>query len=216
MWILETVLGPIVWVMQWVLELYMRLLGSTGMAILMLSFSFALLLLPLQRMAARSEQRVSARMQEVDAEVRQLPAELKGEQRFLATEKIYEQYGYHPIQSVALGASFFVMLPVLVSAILLFTGDLLAGQGFLLIDDLAQPDGLLGPVNLLPLLMSAITVVDARLRFRHDAKSQYRFYFIAAVLLVLVYNLAAGLVLYWTGSNIMSLLLSRLRARNTG
>ena len=211
--ILETLLGPVVWLMQWVLELYMGWLASTGVAILLLSFTFALLLLPLQRIAAGSEKRVSARMQLVDADVRQLPAELKGEERFLATEKIYQQHGYHPIQSVALGASFFVMLPVLISAILLFTGDLLAGQSFLLIDDLSQADGLLGPLNLLPLIMSAITVVDARIRFRDDRKSQYRFFIIAVVLLILVYNLAAGLVLYWTGSNIMSLLLSRLRSR---
>ncbi len=36
---------------------------------------------------------------------------------------------------------------------------------------------------------------------------------ISVVLLVIVYNLASGLVLYWTGSNVMSLILSRVKAR---
>ena len=85
-------------------------------------------------------------------------------------------------------------------------------QGFLLIDDLSKPDGLLGPVNILPLVMSGITVVDAQLRFREDPGSARRFYVIAAVLLALTYSLASALVLYWTGSNLMSFAISRFQA----
>lgn len=192
----------------------MRLFSSTGVSILLLSFTFALLLLPLQRIAQRTEQRISEKMKIVDTEVQDLKGELKGEKLFLATEQIYERNDYHPIQSVGMGASFFVMLPVLVSAILLFTGsEAVIDKSFLLITDLSKPDALLGPINVLPLLMSAITVIDAKLRFKDDRKSQYRFFFIASVLLIIVYNLASGLVLYWTGSNIMSLIMSRIRSR---
>ena len=107
-----------------------------------------------------------------------------------------------------MGASFFVMLPVLISAIVLFSGDsILTGKGFLFINDFSKPDHLPGPVSVLPFVMSGITVIDARLRFKNDKKAQYRFYFIAAVLLALVYNLSSGLVPYWTGSNIMSLIM---------
>jgi len=212
MYLLETILSPIVWLMELILDFYIHLSSSTGFSILLLSFTFALLLLPLQRMAQRTEQRISEKMKIVDAEVQDLKGELKGEQLFLATEQIYQRHGYHPIHSVGLGASFFVMLPVLVSAILLFTGsESTAGKSFLVIADLSKPDSLLGPVNVLPLLMSAITIIDAKLRFKDDRKSQYRFFFIATVLLVIVYNLASGLVLYWTGSNIMSLFMSRIR-----
>ena len=99
------------------------------------------------------------------------------------------------------------MLPVLISAILLFTeNSLLDGKGFVFIDNLARPDGLFGPINILPFIMSAITLVDAKLRYKEDRKSQLRFLFIAVVLLVLVYSMPAGLVLYWTGSNIFSLI----------
>jgi membrane protein insertase Oxa1/YidC/SpoIIIJ len=112
------------------------------------------------------------------------------------------------------GASFFVMLPVLVSAILLFTGgEILTDKNFLFIDDLSKPDALWGLINVLPLLMFAITLIDAKLRFKNDRKSQHRFFFISVVLLVIVYNLAAGLVLYWIGSNIMSLMTSRSQSQ---
>ena len=108
--------------MELILDFYVRLFSSTDVSILLLSFTFALLLLPLQRIAQRTERRISEKMKIVDTEVQDLKGELKGEKLFLATEQIYERNHYHPIQSVGLGASFFVMLPVLVSAILLFTG----------------------------------------------------------------------------------------------
>ena len=210
--LVETVLSPIVWLMHKILGFYVHLFSSTGVSILLLSFTFALLLLPLQRIGRNIEQRISNKMQTVDKEVQLMKGGLKGEELFLATEQIYQKYDYHPIHSVAMGASFFVMLPVLVSAILLLTGsETVADESFLLIPDLSKPDGLLGPVNVLPLLMSAITIIDAKLRFKNDRKSQYRFFFIAALLLLIVYNLAAGLVLYWTGSNIMSLIVSRIK-----
>ena len=214
MLVLETILSPIIWLMKLILDFYILLFSSTGVSILLLSFTFALLLLPFQRMANSKEQRISAKIKSVDAEVQALKGELKGEKLFLATEKIYERNGYHPIHSVGLGLSFFVMLPVLISAIVLFTGNgILAGKSFLIIDDLSMPDGLLGPVNVLPLIMSAITIIDAKLRFKNDKKSQYRFFIISLLLLIIVYNLASGLVLYWTGSNIMSLIASRVRSK---
>ena len=212
--IVETALSPIIWLMELILGFYVHLFSSTGVSILLLSITFALLLLPLQRAGRNIEQRIGIKMKAVEAEVQPLEGELKGEELFLATEQIYQKHAYHPIQSVAMGASFFVMLPVLISAIVIFTGsDLLTDRDFLLISDLSKPDGLLGPVNVLPLVMSAITIVDAKLRFKNDRKNQYRFFFIALVLLILVYNLASGLVLYWTGSNIMSLIINRVQSK---
>ena len=179
-----------------------------------MSATFAGLGLPLQRQAARFEQRLGRKIQQVDKEVAEQTATLKGEERFVVIEAIYERHGYHPIQSVGLGASFLVSVPVLVSAIFLLTGDeRLIGTSFLFIADLSQPDPLLGPVNVLPLVMFAVTAVDARSRFKDDLKSQGRFLIVAVVLLVIVYGLASALVLYWTGSNLMSLVLNRLGVR---
>lgn len=210
---LETVLAPIVWLMESLLRYFIEIFSSTGVSILLLSFTFSLLLLPLQKMAQRTERRISDKMNRVSAELLTLKKDLKGEQRFLATEKIYKNHDYHPIQSIGLGVSFLVVLPVLISAIILFAGsEILVGKSFLFIPDLSEPDSLLGPINILPVIMSSITLIDARYRFKNDKKSQLRFLFISLVLLVIVYNLASGLVLYWTGSNIFSFLSSRLKS----
>lgn len=206
--VLEIILSPIVWLMRLLLEFYISLVSSTGLSILLLSLTFALLLIPLRKKAEGLEKRISAKMNAANEEVQALKGTVKGEELFLATEKIYKQHNYHPIQNIGMGASFFVVLPVLISAILLFSGEgILSGKSFLIINDLSKPDHLLGPVNVLPFVMSGITVIDARLRFKDDKKARYRFYFIAAVLLALVYSLSSGLVLYWTGSNVMSLIM---------
>lgn len=210
---LELLLAPVVWLMRWVFEFYVSIFSSTGMSILITSFTFSLILLPLQKVAQRKEESIGKKVSFVDAQVQPLKKTLKGEELFNAIERVYEKHNYHPIMSVGMGASFFVMLPVLLSAILLFSNsELLGNKGFLFIGDLSQPDGLLGPINILPLLMSAITIVDAKMRYKDDKKRQFRFLILALVLLILVYNFASGLVLYWTGSNIMSLALSRLRS----
>ena len=161
-------------------------------------------------MGHRLESHVGEKMKIVNDEVQHLKQDLKGEKLFLATEAVYEKHGYHPIHSVAMSASFLVVLPVLLAAIFLFTADgVLNAQSFLFIKDLSKPDGILGPINLLPLLMFAITFIDAKLRFSNDAQSRRRFMFISIVLLLLVYSLPAGLVLYWTGNNIMAFVLAR-------
>ena len=47
--ILEIILSPVVWLMKLVLEFYISLVSSTGLSILLLSFTFAVILLPLRR-----------------------------------------------------------------------------------------------------------------------------------------------------------------------
>ena len=206
--ILEAILYPIIWVMQFVLGIINSIIPSTGFSILLLSFLFALAALPLRKKAEILERHVGAKMSLVEKEVKDQRGALKGEKLFLLTEKIYKKHNYHPIQSVYMGASFFVMLPVLISAILLFSGETLAGKSYLLINDLSQPDHLFGIVNVLPIVMSSITVIDARLRFASDRKARIRFYVVAAVMLLIVHSMASGLVLYWTGSNVISLVMS--------
>lgn len=208
---LSTILSPIVWVMSLILNQLISLTNSVGVSILLLSLFFSFILIPVRKAAVVVEKRIGDRMNAAATEVAIAKQTLKGEKLFLETEKIYNQLGYHPIQNVALGTSFLVMLPILLSAIVLFSDNpATAGQPFLFIKDLQQADHLFGPVNVLPIVMSGVTILDAHFRFADDRSAKIKFYILAAVLLLLVYNLASGLVLYWTGSNLFSLLLAML------
>ena len=201
----ETLLWPIITLIGWGFEGLFGLTGSAGLSIILLSVLVGLLSYPLGVWAHKVELRHRLRKQKVDTEVAKAVQGLKGEERFRATERVYKSHDYHPISTIASGLPFFVMLPFLLSALFLFSDHpALVGQPFLFVSDLSQPDGVLGGLNLLPFIMTGITVLDARARFSGDRSAMVRFLIIAAVLFALVYNFAAGIVLYWITSNLMS------------
>ena len=211
--LLSTLLSPIVWAMGRVLELFYHLTGSAGLSVILLALLFTTLLIPIQNYGRRIEERVRGTMKKVETDLAPYKGQLKGEALFNQTEEIYQKHKYHPIHSVGLGMSFIILLPILISAILLLgSHPILEGQSFLFISDLSAPDHMLGPVNVLPIVMSGITVIDAFIRFRDDKPVMVRFLLIAIVLFVLVFNLAAALVIYWTTNVLISLLLT-LRGR---
>lgn len=213
--VLSFILTPIIFVMGAVFSFYEQVLGSAGVALMLLAATFAIVLMPLQNIGRRVECRVRDKMRVVEDELAPYKTKLKGEALFNQTEEIYKKHNYHPIHSVGLGMSFIVLLPVLISAILLIDSHpLLEGRRFLFVPDLSQPDRLLGPVNLLPVIMTLITVSDAFIRFRKDRSVLVRFLITAAVLFALVYNLAAGLVIYWTTNVFIALLVTLWSARS--
>ena len=204
---IEYLLSPIIWVMDAVLNAFYTFTGSIGLSILLLSFTFALIALPLQKKGQRIEREINEKISVIDNELKPLKASLKGEELFLATEEVYKKHNFHPIKSIATGTSFLVMLPILISAIFLFSNNpLLAHKEFFFIDNLAEPDGSFNLVNVLPFIMLSVTLIDSKLRYKNNKQAQRRFMLIAFVLLVLVYNMPSALVLYWTGSNIFSLI----------
>ena len=213
---LSMILSPIVWAMGKVLEFFIHLTGSAGISVILLALFFTTILIPIQNYGRRIEERVRVKMKLVSDDLAPYKGKLKGEEMFNQTEEIYKKHNYHPIHSVGLGMSFIVLLPILISAILLLgSHPLLEGQNFLFVPDLSKPDGLLSPFNALPIFMTGITLVEAFMRFKDDKPVLWRFIFIAAVLFVLVYNLAAALVIYWT-TNVSVSLLMTLRERKKG
>lgn len=206
---LSMILSPIVWAMGKILELFIQLTGSPGISVILLALFFTSILIPIQKYGRRIEDRVRVKMKKVTDDLAPYKGKLKGEALFNQTEEIYKKHSYHPIHSVGLGMSFIVLLPILISAILLLgSHPMLQGESFLFVSDLSKPDGLLGPLNVLPVFMTGITLVEAFIRFKDDKPVLYRFIFIAAVLFALVYGLAAALVIYWTTNVSLSLLLT--------
>lgn len=212
--LLAKTLAPIIYVMERTLLFFESITGSMGTSILLVSFTFALFLLPLRKIAESKEKAIAQKMQKTAKEVVLAKRTLKGEKLFNETERIYKQYNYHPIHSIGIGLGFFITLPILLAALVLFSNSpLIDNKPFLFVMDLSRPDNLLGPINILPILMSGITILDARIRYADDRSAQNRFYIVAAILFFLVYNLSSGLVLYWTASNMFSLGLGLIAAR---
>jgi len=207
---LATVLFPIIAAMRYLLDAFHSLFGSWGLSIVALSVSVSFLVLPLQRFGRRVESKIEKLTSSVNAEVAMLDSSLKGEKRFEKIEKIYQSHGYHPIHQVLSGASILVILPVLISAVVLFNNHpQIVGSEFLFISDLSMPDGLLWNLNLLPGLMFLVTMFDAFSRFHDNKTGLYKFLLLSIVLAVLVYNLPSALLIFWIFNNLLSMVLFR-------
>jgi len=206
---LSVVLSPVVWVMDLIFSLYLQLSSSPGLAVILLALTMTICTWPLQRYGKKIEDGISEKISKIDAELAPFKSSLKGEALFLQTEKIYEKYNYHPIKSAGLSMSFLIVLPILISAIILLSSHLsLVGQKFLFLPDLSKPDGILQQFNLLPIIMTGITIFDAQKRFANDPRTKTRFFIIAGVLFLLVYNLPSALLLYWTTNVFLSMIMA--------
>jgi membrane protein insertase Oxa1/YidC/SpoIIIJ len=110
------------------------------------------------------------------------------------------------------------LVPVFIAAFnMLAENPWLAGEAFLWISDLSQPDTVaqlpfsipfLGSgVNLLPLLMTVLSIIAAWLQNRgvSDALARQRLgrrlWLMSLAFLLLFYTFPAGMVLYWTVNN---------------
>lgn len=200
----ETLLFPFVWALDAGLDLFFGVAGSMGPSLVLLSLTVWVILIPLRNYASTIEKRILEKTKIIDAEKRLIDPALKGESRFLAVETIYEKNGYHPLQSIGLSASLMITLPVLIAAVLVLDGERLAGFSFLLIKDLGVPDGLVFGLNLLPVFVLIVTILDAAFRYGASSNATKRFIVIALLLMGLIYYLPAGLVLYWLCSNLYS------------
>jgi YidC/Oxa1 family membrane protein insertase len=91
---------------------------------------------------------------------------------------------------------------------------------FLWIKDLSAPEGLLagapifsifplnliGSLNILPLFMTATTIWQQKLTpTTGDAQQQKMMMYMPIIFLVMFYNMASALVLYWTVSQLLSI-----------
>lgn len=203
---LEKLHFPIIWVMDKILQLFWSLTGSAGTSIILLSCFIALVSYPLRRWASKIEARVRDKKHIVDELVSSRAKNLKGESRFRIIEEVYTENKFHPVQSIALGISFLVMLPFLLSALFLLSDNPdLVDVPYIIIPDLSKPDGLAAGLNILPLIMTTTTMLDAKIRFSKDKAMLYRFCVISIVLFILVYLLSSALILYWIVSNFISM-----------
>lgn len=207
---LSIILSPIMVGMRFFLDTAYAVTGDFGIAIMLLSATVRLLTAPISRLASGSQKRTRRVQAEMAPALAAIRAESKGRERFERTDEVYRRHGYHPIHSAASTLPLFLQIPFLLSALLLLSHhEPLAGERFLFIPDLLRPDGLFpGPgftINILPLLVTVIALVESRIRSDSSAADRRNFLLIAVIIALLIYAAPAAVCLYWLTSNLLSL-----------
>jgi YidC/Oxa1 family membrane protein insertase len=182
---------------------------SYGIAIILITILIRLLIWPVYAKSARSMKRMSKltpMMKELRKKHEDDPQKLNEE-----TMKLYRTYNINPLGGCL---PMFIQLPVFLAFYrMLWSAVELRGESFMWVDDLALPDtlfvipGIGIPFNLLPILMGITSFIQIAITPKTGDKTQQMIFMLMPIIfLVICYNFAAALALYWTVSNAFSIL----------
>jgi len=219
--VIESSYGNFAWInraMLQVLRTFHGVVGNWGVSIILLTLLVKGLLFPLNRKQQTSMARYSAVMQRLKPQLDELKAKYKNNMRTFTEEqsKLVRAEGASPPIGGCL--LMFLQLPVWVGLFQILGTSIELRQSHFVgwIDDLSRPDrmpfGFFGfeTINLLPLLMSAATMVQMRFQPKPadpaQAQSQKIMGMIMPiVMLFFLYGYSAGLSLYIFTSSLISI-----------
>ena len=198
------VLQPLMQIYAGILSFVPASLG-TGYRLIAFSVIVNLLLLPIYVQMERNSRGLHDLRQRVGRDVERMRRHFRGRERYFYVRAVHRQHGYHPMSALFGSADLFIQILVFATVFRFLSGLAdLQGASFGPIADLSLPDGLLGGVNLLPLLMTAINGASV-FAYVDDQRKRQQALALAALFLVLLYSSPSGLVLYWTANNCFSL-----------
>lgn len=199
---LESLLG-------FILSLLQGYCGSYGLSIILLSLLVNLLLLKLFFLADRASKNHALIKSKLDIKIAEFKRVFKGGELYAYIKTLYRQNHYHPIYALKTLGGLALQVPFFVAVVSLleFHSPELKGVGFGVIPDLLSPDGLLGGINLLPLLMTFFTLCNVWIS-SNERGARIQGAVIALIFLVLLYKMPSALLLYWTTSMAFALLKS--------
>ncbi len=183
--------------------------GSWGIAIILVTVVIRLLIWPIYAKSARSMKRMSKltpMMQKIREKYADDPQKMNQE-----TMALYRKYQINPLGGCL---PMFIQLPVFLAFYrMLWSAVELRHESFLWVKDLAMPDTLFTipgidlPFNLLPILMAVTTFIQMAITPKTGDKTQQMIFMLMPFMFLFIcYNFASALSLYWTTSNLFSIL----------
>ncbi len=195
--------------------------GVWGLSIMLLSVCVGVMMLPLTRLADSVQQQVNRTEARLAPELARIKKEFKGEQQATKIMAHYKAEGVHPLYSLKSLLGVAIVIPVFIGAFDMLAENIqLMNTPFLWIEDLSRPDHFFSMpfelpffgagFNLLPWLMTALSVWASLLHKPLALQAELRqrqvrnMILLAAAFFVLFYTFPAGMVLYWTTNNLIS------------
>jgi len=207
----------------YLLEWLYGLVGNYGFAIILLSLSVKILMYPLTYIADKWQAQVNAITSAMKPKLDEIKRNYKGEEAHNKVLEVYKEHNVTPFYTLRSLFGFLIQIPVFIAAFdMLAENFVLSGQSFLWIADLAKPDHVAmlpfalpffgGYLNLLPFLMTLLTIVSAIVQEEADLtpdlmrQQRIKLFLMAGAFFLLFYTFPAGMVLYWTANNLFHLL----------
>ena len=204
--IFEIILSPFIYFIEQVFLFGYYISNDYGFSIIFLSLVVSLFLLPIFiiiEKAKKKDDSVKAKMKPLIDEIKRC---YKGQERYYYIKTINRQHNYSSVRALIPILSLLLQIPFFIAAYqFLDSYEPLVGVSFLFVKNLGEPDGLLGVINILPIIMTLVNLLTAYYYTRNgNASERNQMIVVAAIFLVLLFNLPSGLVLYWTMNNVFS------------
>ncbi len=194
-----------------------------GLAVMVLSVFVGVLMQPLSKIADRLQDQVHEIDARLSPTLTAIKKNYKGAEQSEKILAMYKDEKVHPLYSLKSLMGVFVVIPVFIGAFDMLAENIhLSGEAFLWIADLSHPDAFLqlpftlpffgGYLNLLPFIMTGFSFVASKMHSHPamDAAQQRKharnLLFMSVGFLVLFYTFPAGMVLYWTTNNLISVI----------
>ncbi len=207
-WMFGWAIRPLASVLIQILVWLKGIVGLYGIAIILVTILIRVLIWPVYAKSTRTMKRMS----KLTPLMNEIKEKYKDDQERQSKElmKLYGDYGVNPLGGCL---PMFIQLPVFLAFYgMLWRAAELRHESFLWVPDLSMPDtlfmipGLGIPFNLLPILMAATTFVQMSMTPKTGDKTQQMvFKFMPLFFLVICYNFASALALYWTTQNVFSI-----------
>lgn len=211
---LDKILSPFVYLIKNYYILINSILNFPIVSIVITSLSISIFLIPILRIARTYEDNASIKIGHIQEKIKKISPTINGEERFRAIEEIYKKNNFHPIQNIYTGISFYMILPVLISAYIFFLNNIIIFDVDVFnIINLSQPDKLLGTLNLLPILIFIANYIDSSYRYYEVKSGQNTYLMISFFICILIYNMPSCMTIYWLTSSIFSLLVNLNQSR---
>lgn len=198
---------------------------SWGLAIMALSLVVNILMTPLSRIADRFQQQVNETEARLAPELQRIKKQYKGGEQSEQILALYKAEKVHPLYSLKSMMGVAVVIPVFIGAFDMLAENIhLLNTSFLWITDLSRPDHLFtmpfrlpffgDGFNLLPFLMTGLSFIASALHRPLALNADLRrkqvinMVVLAVLFFGLFYTFPAGMVLYWTTNNLISVVKS--------
>lgn len=214
-------LAPLENVLKWLLNFFYGLIPNYGVAIILLTLLVKLAFFPLTRKSSEA----TLRMQVIAPKIKELQEKYKDNRQKLNMEmaELYKREGYNPLKGCL---PLLLQFPIFIAMYNLFRSHFeLRGASFIegWIPDLSVPehiwlfpDGATLPIlgwdalRLLPFIYVGSQLLYGKVTQTPDQKANPQMklilYVMPIVFFFVLYNMPSGLLVYWTSSNVLTMI----------